>query len=202
MRFDGTDLTKLSAAEMRRQRKRMQYIFQDPFASLSPRMTIGQILTEGLEIQGIGTRQERHRSARKAALQTVDLPADAFDRYAHEFSGGQRQRIGIARALALEPQLIVADEPVSALDVSIQAQIINLLRDLQQRLGLTMLFISHDLAVVEYICDTVIVLYLGRIMEIAPSDELYADPRHPYTRALLSAIPSPDPSARPHRGRS
>lgn len=191
VRFNGIDLTTLSSAEMRQQRKYMQYIFQDPFASLSPRMTIGQILTEGLQIQRIGTREERDNRA-KAALEAVDLPADAFDRYAHEFSGGQRQRIGIARALALEPQLIVADEPVSALDVSIQAQIINLLRNLQARLGLTMLFISHDLAVVEYICDTVIVLYLGRIMEIAPSETLYADPRHPYTRALLSAIPDPD----------
>ncbi|MBM1172519.1 ABC transporter ATP-binding protein [Microvirga arabica] len=193
VRFNGIDLTKLSAAEMRRQRKSMQYIFQDPFASLSPRMTIGQILTEGLEIQRVGTRQERTQRA-KAALEAVDLPADAFERYAHEFSGGQRQRIGIARSLALEPQLIVADEPASALDVSIQAQIVNLLRDLQIRLGLTMLFISHDLAVVEYICDTVIVLYLGRIMELAPSEQLYADPRHPYTRALLSAIPNPDPT--------
>ncbi|WP_445500264.1 ABC transporter ATP-binding protein [Microvirga sp. G4-2] len=193
VRFNGVDLTKLPAAEMRRQRKHMQYIFQDPFASLSPRMTIGQILTEGLHIQRVGTREDRERRAR-AALEAVDLPADAFDRYAHEFSGGQRQRIGIARALALEPQLIVADEPVSALDVSIQAQIINLLRNLQKRLGLTMLFISHDLAVVEYICDTVIVLYLGRIMEVAPSEALYADPRHPYTRALLSAIPDPDPA--------
>ncbi|MBA1158752.1 ABC transporter ATP-binding protein [Microvirga mediterraneensis] len=193
VRFNGIDITKLTASQMRRQRKSMQYIFQDPFASLSPRMTIGQILTEGLEIQHVGTVQERIQRAR-ATLAAVDLPADAFDRYAHEFSGGQRQRIGIARALALEPQLIVADEPVSALDVSIQAQIINLLRGLQVRLGLTMLFISHDLAVVEYICDTVIVLYLGRIMEIAPSEKLYADPRHPYTRALLSAIPSPDPA--------
>lgn len=192
VRFNGMDLTKLSPAEMRRQRQKLQYIFQDPFGSLSPRMTIGQILTEGLDIQGIGTRAERIDQAKKA-LETVDLPADAFDRYAHEFSGGQRQRIGIARALVLEPQLIVADEPVSALDVSIQAQIVNLLRNLQKRLGLTMLFISHDLAVVEYICDTVIVLYLGRIMEIAPSETLYADPRHPYTRALLSAIPSPEP---------
>ena len=193
VRFNGVDLTKLSAAEMRPQRRHMQYIFQDPFASLSPRMTIGQILTEGLEIQRIGTRPERAQRAR-AALAAVDLPADAFDRYAHEFSGGQRQRIGIARALTLEPQLIVADEPVSALDVSIQAQIVNLLRDLQLRLGLSMLFISHDLAVVEYICDTVIVLYLGRIMEIASSEQLYREPRHPYTRALLSAIPSPDPA--------
>lgn len=190
--FDGVDITSLSSSEMRRQRARMQYIFQDPFASLSPRMTIGQVLMEGLEIQQIGTRPERIERA-KRALAAVDLPEDAFDRYAHEFSGGQRQRIGIARALTLEPELIVADEPVSALDVSIQAQIINLLRDLQLRLGLSMLFISHDLAVVEYICDTVIVLYLGRIMEIAPAELLYANPRHPYTRALLSAIPEPEP---------
>ncbi|TSD90488.1 ABC transporter ATP-binding protein [Mycobacterium sp. KBS0706] len=190
--FDGQDLTKLSGSAMRRQRRRMQYIFQDPFASLSPRMTIGEILTEGLAIQGIGTGRERLAKAR-AALEAVELPADAVERYAHEFSGGQRQRIGIARALALEPEFLVADEPVSALDVSVQAQIVNLLRDLQLRLGLTMLFISHDLAVVEYICDRVIVLYLGRIMEIAPSDRLYAAPKHPYTRALLSAIPEPDP---------
>jgi peptide/nickel transport system ATP-binding protein len=161
-------------------------------------MTIGQILMEGLEIQGVKPRATRVARA-KAALAAVELPADAFDRYAHEFSGGQRQRIGIARALALEPELIVADEPVSALDVSIQAQIINLLRDLQLRLGLTMLFISHDMAVVEYICDTVIVLYLGRIMEIAPAEELYANPRHPYTRALLSAIPEPIPGRASNR---
>ncbi|SCB60940.1 peptide/nickel transport system ATP-binding protein [Rhizobium aethiopicum] len=194
VRFDGTELTTLSSAEMRRVRPRMQYIFQDPFASLSPRMTIGEILTEGLKIQGLGTARERLERAR-AALEQVDLPQEAVNRYAHEFSGGQRQRIGIARALTLAPEFIVADEPVSALDVSIQAQVINLLRDLQQRLGLTMLFISHDLAVVEYICDRVIVLYLGRIMEIAPSAGLYARPLHPYTRALLSAIPSPDPNA-------
>ncbi|MBW9113982.1 ATP-binding cassette domain-containing protein [Rhizobium cauense] len=192
--FAGREITKLSASELRRARPRMQYIFQDPFASLSPRMTIGEILTEGLRIQKIGTSKERIERARKA-LEQVDLPADAVNRYAHEFSGGQRQRIGIARALTLSPEFIVADEPVSALDVSIQAQVINLLRDLQQRLGLTMLFISHDLAVVEYICDRVIVLYLGRIMEIATSAELYARPEHPYTRALLSAIPSPDPDA-------
>jgi peptide/nickel transport system ATP-binding protein len=198
VRFDGTELTKLSASALRRARPRMQYIFQDPFASLSPRMTIGEILTEGLKIQGIGTGRERLDRAR-AALEQVDLPADAVNRYAHEFSGGQRQRIGIARALTLSPEFIVADEPVSALDVSIQAQVINLLRDLQQRLGLTMLFISHDLAVVEYICDRVIVLYLGRIMEIAPSADLYARPQHPYTRALLSAIPSPDPGAARNR---
>lgn len=190
--FDGTDITGLSAGDLRRQRRRMQYIFQDPFASLSPRMTIGEILMEGLSIQGIGSKPGRREKAR-AALATVDLPPEAIDRYAHEFSGGQRQRIGIARALMLEPELLVADEPVSALDVSIQAQIVNLLRDLQVRLGLTMLFISHDLAVVEFIADRVVVLYLGRIMEIAPCDRLYAAPRHPYTRALLSAIPEPDP---------
>nr|WMC98905.1 ABC transporter ATP-binding protein [Aminobacter aminovorans] len=196
--FDGTDITKLSNGEMRRRRPRMQYIFQDPYASLSPRMTIGEILTEGLKIQGIGTRAERLERAKKA-LEQVELPADAINRYAHEFSGGQRQRIGIARALTLAPEFIVADEPVSALDVSIQAQVVNLLRDLQQRLGLTMLFISHDLAVVEYICDRVIVLYLGRIMEIATTEDLYARPEHPYTRALMSAIPSPDPEAKKAR---
>ncbi len=198
VRFDGKELTDLSASALRRQRPRMQYIFQDPFASLSPRMTIGEILTEGLKIQGIGSARDRLERA-QAVLAQVELPADAINRYAHEFSGGQRQRIGIARALTLSPEFIVADEPVSALDVSIQAQVINLLRELQQRLGLTMLFISHDLAVVEYICDRVIVLYLGRIMEIAPSADLYARPQHPYTRALLSAIPSPDPDARRDR---
>ncbi|SCB08017.1 ABC transporter ATP-binding protein [Rhizobium multihospitium] len=191
VRFDGTEMTGLGAGDLRRMRPRMQYIFQDPFASLSPRMTIGEILTEGLKIQRIGSRLDRLDRAR-AALEQVDLPADAINRYAHEFSGGQRQRIGIARALALGPEFLVADEPVSALDVSIQAQVINLLRGLQQRLALTMLFISHDLAVVEYLCDRVIVLYLGRIMEIAASADLYARPSHPYTRALLSAIPSPD----------
>ncbi|WFU11331.1 ATP-binding cassette domain-containing protein (plasmid) [Rhizobium sp. CB3090] len=198
VRFDGLELTTLSASALRRTRPRMQYIFQDPFASLSPRMTIGEILTEGLKIQRIGTGKERLERARSALAQ-VDLPTDAINRYAHEFSGGQRQRIGIARALTLSPEFIVADEPVSALDVSIQAQIINLLRELQMRLGLTMLFISHDLAVVEYICDRVIVLYLGRIMEIAPSADLYARPQHPYTRALLSAIPSTDPNVRRNR---
>ncbi|TIU00231.1 MAG: ATP-binding cassette domain-containing protein, partial [Mesorhizobium sp.] len=198
IRFEGMDITKLGATELRRQRRKMQYIFQDPFASLSPRMTIGQILTEGLDIQGIGSKAERRVRAKEALL-AVELPADAFDRYAHEFSGGQRQRIGIARALTLEPEFIVADEPVSALDVSIQAQVVNLLHDLKLRLGLTMLFISHDLAVVEYICDTVVVLYLGRIMEVAPAAELYARPRHPYTRALLSAIPSLDTAVKRQR---
>ena len=198
LRFDGQDFASLRGREAKAFHRRIQYIFQDPFASLSPRMTIGEILTEGLGIQGIGSRAERSARAR-AALEAVDLPADAMMRYAHEFSGGQRQRIGIARALALEPEMIVADEPVSALDVSIQAQIVNLLRDLQRRLGLTMLFIAHDLAVVEYIADTVIVLYLGRIMEIGPGSSLYAAPRHPYTRALHAAVPSPVPGARGKR---
>ena len=192
--FDGTDVTRLGPRALRRQRRRMQYIFQDPFASLSPRMAIAEILTEGLAIQRVGSRRERLIRA-ATALDAVELPPDTLGRYAHEFSGGQRQRIGIARALVLKPDFLVADEPVSALDVSVQAQIVNLLRDLQARLGLTMLFISHDLAVVEFMCDRVIVLYLGRVMEIAPSEQLYASPRHPYTRALLSAIPSPDPDA-------
>jgi len=195
IRFADEETTTLRGRPLQQLHGRIQYIFQDPFASLSPRMTIGQTLMEGLEIQHTGNRATREAKAR-AALAAVDLPADAFERYAHEFSGGQRQRIGIARALALEPELIVADEPVSALDVSIQAQIVNLLRGLQQRLGLTMLFIAHDLAVVEYVADVVIVLYLGRVMEMAPGRRLYSAPQHPYTRALLSAVPSLDPAKR------
>ena len=198
IRFDGAETTGLGGRGLRQLHRRVQYIFQDPFASLSPRMTVGEILMEGLEIQRIGNKSSRRQKA-EAALTAVDLPASSFDRYAHEFSGGQRQRIGIARALTLEPELLVADEPVSALDVSIQAQVVNLLRELQGRLGLTMLFIAHDLAVVEYVADVVIVLYLGRIMEMAPSKALYSAPRHPYTRALLSAVPSPDPSRRAQR---
>ena len=192
--LDGTNVTALSTGDLRRFRKRMQYIFQDPYASLSPRMTIGEILTEGLILQGVRGKEKR-RAMAEAVLQAVDLPRDALDRYAFEFSGGQRQRIGIGRALILEPDLIVADEPVSALDVSVQAQTINLLRSLQQENNLTMLFISHDLGVVEYVCDRVIVLFLGRIMEVAPSEVLLATPRHPYTRALISAIPNIDPDA-------
>lgn len=187
--FDGRDLTAMRGSELRRNRWRLQYIFQNPFSSLSPRMTIGEILTEGMALQKIGNRSDRESRAR-AALRDVELPEDAYEKYAHEFSGGQRQRIGIARAIAMQPEFIVADEPVSALDVSVQAQIINLLRGLQMRLNLTMLFITHDLGVVEYVCDRVMVLYLGRIMEIAPSDKLYSEPAHPYTRALLDAIPS------------
>jgi len=196
--FAGQDIATMKPAALRPLRARIQYVFQDPYASLSPRMTVGEILTEGLRIQGIGPAALRRDRALEALAQ-VELPPDSLDRYAHEFSGGQRQRIGIARALALRPDLLVADEPVSALDVSIQAQVINLLRDLQQRLSLAMLFISHDLAVVEYLCDRVIVLYLGRIMETAPGEMLYAAPRHPYTRALLAAVPNPDPARRGHR---
>ena len=198
VQFDGQDIATLPPRAMRPLRARMQYVFQDPYSSLSPRMTVGEILTEGLRIQGFGPQRARLERAREA-LENVEMPADALNRYAHEFSGGQRQRIGIARALALRPDLLVADEPVSALDVSIQAQVINLLRGLQQRLGLAMLFISHDLAVVEYLCDRVMVLYLGRIMEVAPSDALYGAPAHPYTRALLAAVPQPDPARRGHR---
>jgi peptide/nickel transport system ATP-binding protein len=187
-------VTGLSTRALRRFSARMQYVFQDPYASLSPRMTVREILTEGLKLQGMRGAKARLEAARDA-LRSVDLPEDALNRYAYEFSGGQRQRIGIARALALGPDLIVADEPVSALDVSVQAQVVNLLRSLQQEKRLTMLFISHDLSVVEYVCDRVIVLYLGRVMEIAPSETLLRAPLHPYTRALISAIPSLDPDA-------
>jgi len=197
IRFAGTDLRRLPRQELKRLRRRMQYVFQDPFGSLSPRMTVAGILTEGLDIQGIGSHAERHERAEQA-LAAVELPADSLSRYPHQFSGGQRQRLGIARALVLQPDFLVADEPVSALDVSIQAQIINLLRGLQQRMGLTMLFISHDLAVVEYLCDRVVVLYLGCIMEVAPTARLYEAPQHPYTKALMAAVPVPDPGA-PHR---
>jgi peptide/nickel transport system ATP-binding protein len=197
IRFGGVDLRHLPGRRLKELRRRMQYVFQDPFGSLSPRMTVAGILTEGLAIQGIGSRAERRERA-LAALAAVELPGDALTRYPHQFSGGQRQRLGIARALALQPDFLVADEPVSALDVSIQAQIINLLRGLQQRMGLTMLFISHDLAVVEYLCDRVVVLYLGRVMEVAPTARLYEAPQHPYTRALMAAVPVPDPGA-PHR---
>ncbi len=197
VRFAGTDLRRLPRRALKAVRRRMQYVFQDPFGSLSPRMTVAEILTEGLVIQRIGSRAER-RDRAVQALAAVELQADSLSRYPHQFSGGQRQRLGIARALVLQPDFLVADEPVSALDVSIQAQIINLLRGLQQRMGLTMLFISHDLAVVEYLCDRVVVLYLGRIMEVAPTAKLYEAPQHPYTKALMAAVPVPDPGA-PHR---
>jgi peptide/nickel transport system ATP-binding protein len=191
--FDGVDITQLPAAQMRRRRKDMQIIFQDPYASLNPRMTVGAIISQALDIHRLAMGGQR-QAAIVDLLERVGLSATHLKRYPHEFSGGQRQRIGIARALGVGPRFIIADEPVSALDVSIQAQVINLLTDLQRELGLTLLFIAHDLGVVEYISDRVIVMYLGRVMEIAPSAALYGTPRHPYTQALLSASPVPDPT--------
>jgi oligopeptide transport system ATP-binding protein len=196
--FEGEDIVKLGRGDLRRRRRDMQIVFQDPYASLNPRMKVGAIVEEPLVIHGVGSRAER-RARVAELLDEVGLGGDASDRYPHEFSGGQRQRIGIARALALNPKLVVADEPVSALDVSVQAQIVNLLQDLQRQHGLTYLFISHGLAVVEHISTRVGVMYLGRLAEVAPSRELYERPLHPYTRALISAIPSPDPEA--HRER-
>ncbi|GGF10001.1 ABC transporter ATP-binding protein [Aliidongia dinghuensis] len=196
--FDGADITHLARPELRAYRRRMQIIFQDPYASLNPRRKVKDAIGEAFVIHGIGTSADR-RDRIAALLERVGLPADAMERFPHEFSGGQRQRIGIARALAVEPQFIVADEPVSALDVSVQAQVVNLLKDLQAELGLTVLFIAHDLAVVQYISDRIAVLYLGRIMEIATSEQLYARPRHPYTEALLAAAPVPDPTRRRER---
>lgn len=193
--FDGEDIGKLDTRALRAARRKMQIIFQDPFASLNPRMSIGGIIAEGLKLHGIGESREERRERVAALLERVGLSADHMRRYPHEFSGGQRQRVGIARALAVEPDFILADEPVSALDVSIQAQVLNLLQDLREDLGLTMVFIAHDLSVVEYLSDRVAVMYLGRIMEIADARDLYANPQHPYTQALLSAAPVPKPGA-------
>jgi oligopeptide/dipeptide ABC transporter ATP-binding protein len=192
IRFEGGDILRLERRELRGKRREMQIIFQDPYASLNPRMQVGDIVGEALTIHRIAAGRER-RERILELLRTVGLPPEAYHRYAHEFSGGQRQRIGIARALAVLPKLIVADEPVSALDVSIQAQILNLLLELQERFGLTYLFISHDLRVVEHVSDRVAVMYLGRIVELATRESLYKRPLHPYTQALLSAIPLPDP---------
>jgi peptide/nickel transport system ATP-binding protein len=196
--FDGRDVLALRGHEMRRMRREMQIVFQDPFASLDPRMTIEAIIGEPLSIHKLASRAERPAKIAEL-LELVGLSADYRKRYPHQFSGGQRQRIGIARALAVKPSFIVADEPVSALDVSVQAQIVNLIQDLQQRLGLTMLFIAHDLLVVEHLCDRVMVMYLGRIMELAPSRSLYGAPKHPYTEALLSAAPIADPARKRER---
>jgi peptide/nickel transport system ATP-binding protein len=196
--FDGVDLAPLSARAMRPYRRHLQIIFQDPYASLNPRQRVGDTLGEALSTHGLHPRGAR--AARIAELlRLVGLAPEHAQRFPHEFSGGQRQRIGIARALAVEPRFIVADEPVSALDVSIQAQVINLLSELRERLGLTMLFISHDLDIVEYLCDRIVVLYLGKVMEIGPARTMCRTPLHPYTQALLAASPRPDPELRRER---
>ncbi|MCL5291867.1 MAG: ABC transporter ATP-binding protein [Actinobacteria bacterium] len=190
--FKGEDITRYGARRLRSTRKCIQVIFQDPYSSLNPRMTIGELVGEPLVIHRIGTREERRRRVREL-LEIVGLNPEHLNRYPHEFSGGQRQRIGIARALALQPELVVCDEPVSALDLSIRAQIINLLEDLQDEFNLTYLLISHDLSVVRHMCDRIAVMYLGKIVELADVNALYESPGHPYTRALLSAVPVPDP---------
>ncbi|MCI0755664.1 ABC transporter ATP-binding protein [Teichococcus vastitatis] len=194
----AVDLATLPKRQMRPLRRHIQMIFQDPYASLNPRMMVGDIITEPLKVNGVPAAERRERLME--LLELVQMPPGSRTRFPHAFSGGQRQRIGIARALALHPQLIVADEPVSALDVSVQAQIINLLLDLQDRLGLSMLFVAHDLSVVRHVSDRVAVMYVGRIVEVAPTDALYRAPRHPYTEALLAAVPAPDPN-RQHRRR-
>ena len=191
--FDGQDIAKISAKEMRPLRSKMQMVFQDPYGSLNPRMKVQDIIAEPLLVHTNLSSGERLKRVHEL-LEVVGLPATHGERYPHEFSGGQRQRIGIARALSVNPKLIMADEPVSALDVSIQAQVLNLLRDVQEQYSLTYLFISHDLAVVEMISDRIGVMYLGTMMEVAPNEELYSNPQHPYTQALLSAVPIPDPT--------
>jgi|SRR5579859_1585974 len=200
MILDGMDLSLLSGNQLRQVRRRVQMIFQDPFASLNPRFSIGSLIGEPLRIHGIGTRKQA-RERTEELLELVGLNPAFYDRYPHEFSGGQRQRIVIARAISINPEFVIADEPVSALDVSIRAQILNLMQRLQRQLGLTYLFISHDLSVVRHVADQIAVMYLGKIMELADRDEIYHAPKHPYTQALLSAIPIPDPKIEKRRQR-
>jgi oligopeptide transport system ATP-binding protein len=198
--FEGENLVEMKGEMLRRQRKKMQMIFQDPYASLNPRMTVGNIIGEPLEVHHVASGKERQERVQEL-LRVVGLNPYFINRYPHEFSGGQRQRIGVARALALNPSFIVCDEPISALDVSIQAQVVNLLEDLQKELNLTYLFIAHDLSMVRHISDRVAVMYLGKIVELTDRDMLYADPQHPYTQALLSAVPIPDPEVEEKRQR-
>jgi oligopeptide transport system ATP-binding protein len=200
VRFDGRDLMDLSRGDLRKMRRRMQIIFQDPYSSLNPRMTVGSIISEPLETHRLGSKRNRIERVREL-LALVGLNPLYTNRYPHEFSGGQRQRIGVARALAVEPEFIVCDEPISALDVSIQAQVLNLLVELREKFGLTYLFIAHDLSVVRHISDRVGVMYLGKLVEVGPPDAIYEKPGHPYTRALLSAVPIPDPKAERRRRR-
>ncbi len=193
--FEGNDIATASKQDLFQLRRDLQIIFQDPYSSLNPRMTVGEIVREPLLVHGVGSKEEQVRKVRDL-LETVGLSGDVIERYPHEFSGGQRQRVGIARALALEPKLVVADEPVSALDVSVQSQVLNLMMRLQKERGLTYIFVSHDLSVVEHVSDTLAIMYLGRIVEHGPVDAIYGRPAHPYTRALLEAVPVPDPKQR------
>jgi peptide/nickel transport system ATP-binding protein len=195
VRFQGRSIAKLKARELRPLRREMQMVFQDPYASLNPRKRVGSIIGDPLKIHGVGDADERKRRVQEL-LQTVGLSPEHYNRFPHEFSGGQRQRIGVARSLALRPKLIVADEPVSALDVSIQSQILNLLEDLQREFNLTFLFVAHDLSVVRHVSDRIAVMYLGKLVELSPAEELYTRPIMPYTEALLSAVPFPDPAIR------
>ncbi len=201
VKFEGQELSTMTGNDLRQMRRRMQIIFQDPFASLNPRMTVGSIVSEPLQIHNMYANKKERQQYVEQLMERVGLNPYFINRYPHEFSGGQRQRIGIARALALQPSFIVADEPISALDVSIQAQVVNLMEELQDELGLTYLFIAHDLSMVRHICDRVAVMYLGKIVELGPVDEVYDNPQHPYTQALLSAVPVPDPVVEEDRQR-